>query len=93
MESIKINGMSCQHCVASVTKALEAIPEVSEVSVDLSNGSASFNNTGASRDSIKKAISRLGLIFSVNITCNLCKATANLFVTILMSIGRINRRS
>jgi copper chaperone len=60
MESIKINGMSCQHCVASVKKALEALPGISAVTVDLSSGSASFANNGVARDDIKKAISKIG---------------------------------
>jgi len=60
MESIKISGMSCQHCVASVKKALEALPGISAVTVDLSNGSASFANNGVAREDIKKAISKIG---------------------------------
>ncbi len=32
---IKIDGMHCDHCVKSVTKALESIDGVSKVKVDL----------------------------------------------------------
>ena len=35
MATVKIGGMSCQHCVASVTKAIEDIKGVSGVSVNL----------------------------------------------------------
>ena len=42
MATIKINGMSCQHCVGATQKALEAIPGVSDVNVDLEKGEASF---------------------------------------------------
>ncbi len=42
MQVIKIKGMSCQHCVASTQKALEALPGVSGVSVDLEAGEAKY---------------------------------------------------
>ncbi len=42
MRTVKIEGMSCQHCVKAVTKALEAIPGVTDVLVDLARGEASF---------------------------------------------------
>jgi copper chaperone len=35
---IKVNGMTCEHCVAAVTKALKSLPGVSEVRVDLVSG-------------------------------------------------------
>jgi copper chaperone CopZ len=41
---ITVKGMSCAHCAAAVTKALEALPGVSQVQVDLSNGKVSFAN-------------------------------------------------
>ncbi|MGB5233404.1 MAG: cation transporter, partial [Desulfoprunum sp.] len=34
MATIKIKGMSCQHCVAAVTKALSELPGISNVKVD-----------------------------------------------------------
>ena len=42
MATVKIKGMSCQHCVASVTEALKAIPGISEVQVDLQKGEARY---------------------------------------------------
>ena len=35
-----IEGMSCRHCVSHVTEALEDIPGVESVTVDLENMSA-----------------------------------------------------
>ncbi len=32
---LKINGMTCGHCVASVNQALQAVPGVSKVNVAL----------------------------------------------------------
>jgi copper chaperone CopZ len=37
-ESFTVTGMSCGHCVASVTEELEAVPGVREVAVDLASG-------------------------------------------------------
>ena len=38
---ITIDGMTCQGCVASVTRVLKALPGVQSVEVSLSPGSAS----------------------------------------------------
>ena len=41
MHTIKIQGMTCRHCVAAVTRALQASAGVSKViEVDLENGEA-----------------------------------------------------
>lgn len=42
MATIKIKGMSCQHCVMAVTKALGGIDGVKDVRVDLEKGEATF---------------------------------------------------
>jgi len=43
MATIKIAGMSCQHCVMAVTKVLSGIDGVSNVKVNLEKGEASFD--------------------------------------------------
>lgn len=45
MATIKIDGMSCMHCVRAVTKALEGIEGLGDVRVDLAKGEASFTET------------------------------------------------
>ncbi len=45
MTTIKIKGMSCQHCVMAATKALKEIDGLQEVTVNLEKGEASFNET------------------------------------------------
>lgn len=47
MKSIKIRGMSCQHCVMAVTKALTDIEGVDHVQVDLKTATASYDETKA----------------------------------------------
>ena len=59
MATVKINGMSCQHCVASVTKALETINGVTDVSVDLDKGEASYEGD-VDEQVIKDAITKTG---------------------------------
>ncbi len=61
MTTIKINGLRCQHCVSSVTKALEGIQGVSDVSVDLEKSAATYTaDPGVHPDTIKEAISKIG---------------------------------
>jgi copper chaperone len=43
MATVKIKGMSCNHCVMAVTKALGGIEGVQNVKVDLARGEASFD--------------------------------------------------
>jgi copper chaperone len=40
MLNLKITGMTCGHCVHSVTGALKAVPGVKTAEVDLKTGSA-----------------------------------------------------
>lgn len=35
-----VSGMTCGHCQTAVTKALQAVPGVEQVDVDLTGGSA-----------------------------------------------------
>ena len=59
MKTVKIKGMSCQHCVASTTKALEALPGISDVQVDLDKGEARFQGD-VDNQAIKDAITKIG---------------------------------
>lgn len=49
-KTIKVEGMSCNHCVASVTKALESLDGVSNVRVDLGKKEAKVNVTSEVED-------------------------------------------
>jgi copper chaperone len=61
MPTIKVKGMSCQHCVASVTKALSELEGVNDVNVNLEAGEATFSEENpVSDDIIKDAIARIG---------------------------------
>jgi formate dehydrogenase gamma subunit len=43
--TLKVKGMSCQHCVMSVTKALGQLEGIKNVQVDLVKGEVRFDNT------------------------------------------------
>ncbi|MDP2973342.1 MAG: copper ion binding protein [Deltaproteobacteria bacterium] len=58
---LKVKGMSCQHCVMSVTKALSQLEGIQNVQVDLTKGEVRFENTKAvATDQIVKAITDAG---------------------------------
>ena len=57
-----IEGMSCEGCVASVTRVLKALPGVENVEVSLSLGAASVNYDPArtGMPALRKAIEDAG---------------------------------
>jgi len=58
---LKVKGMSCQHCVMSVTKALTQLEGIRNVQVDLAKGEVRFDNTKSiTSDQIQKAIEDAG---------------------------------
>ena len=61
-KTIKIEGMSCGHCSAAVTKALESVPGVSDVNVDLESKSATLKvlDGAASDGALRKAVEDAG---------------------------------
>ena len=55
----KVEGMSCQHCVAAVTRAIQEQDAAAQVQVDLSAGKVTVQS-GASVDTLKAAIDEAG---------------------------------
>jgi len=64
--TLKVGGMSCEHCAKAVTNAVAGIAGTEDVAVDLEAGhvSFSFDPDRASLEAIKEAI--IGEEFSVN---------------------------
>ena len=61
MPTVKVKGMSCQHCVSSVTTALSAIEGISDVLVSLEKGEATFTEKSpVDAQTIKDAITKIG---------------------------------
>jgi len=58
---LKVKGMSCNHCVMSVTKALSQLEGIKNVKVDLQKGEVSYDNTkGVAHERIEKAVEGAG---------------------------------
>ena len=60
MRTIRVKGMSCQHCVKTVKKILAEIDGITNVAVDLESGEVNFEETRPvdnelMREKIKKA--------------------------------------
>ena len=61
MTTIKIKGMSCNHCVMAVTKALNEIEGIKNVKVDLAKGEAVFDEIKPiDMDLLRKDIKKAG---------------------------------
>lgn len=61
MATINIKGMTCGHCMASVTKALSDIDGIKDVHVSLSENKADFTLTKeVPPETIKAAIEKIG---------------------------------
>jgi len=60
LTTIKIKGMSCNHCVMAVQKALGGIDGMKDIKIDLEKGEATFDEAGPVdmnrvREAVKKA--------------------------------------
>ncbi|MEW6187114.1 MAG: cation transporter [Thermodesulfobacteriota bacterium] len=60
MTTVNVKGMSCQHCVMAVTKALKEIDGLQDIAVDLEKGQAAYReikpvDKQVIKDKIKKA--------------------------------------
>lgn len=61
MPEIVVKGMSCGHCAAAVAKALEALPGVRGVQVDLASGRVTFESAGPiSKNDLIQAVKAAG---------------------------------
>lgn len=58
----KVDGMSCKHCVAAVTKALTGVPGVAEANVSLADATAeaTFDSAKTNAAQLKAAIEDQG---------------------------------
>jgi len=60
--TLKIQGMTCNHCVMRVAKALKAIPGVMDAKVDLQKGEAvvTYDDAKVSPEKLSFAIVEAG---------------------------------
>ncbi len=61
MTTIKIQGMSCGHCVKAVTNALSGVDGVTNVKVSLEKNGAVFESSkDVDMEEVKKAVEEQG---------------------------------
>ena len=60
--TLKIQGMTCNHCVMRVAKALKAVPGVQDAQVDLQKAEAAvtYDDTKVSLDKLSFAVVEAG---------------------------------
>ena len=60
--TMKIQGMTCNHCVMRVAKALKAVPGVQDAKVELQKAEAvvSFDDTKVSPEKLAVAVGEAG---------------------------------
>lgn len=59
--SYSVTGMTCGHCVASVTEEVSAIPGIRDVVVDLATGTLTFDaDQPVTRDMVGAAVREAG---------------------------------
>jgi copper chaperone len=58
--TIKIEGMSCQHCVMRVKKAIEGLAGVSSLFVEIGEAKVSFDETKIQKKDIEAAVAKAG---------------------------------
>jgi copper chaperone CopZ len=64
--TIKVDGMTCEHCVKAVTAELTALPAVTDVAVDLHAGKTSTvtitSDAPLADDDVRAAIDEAGYV-------------------------------
>jgi len=59
-ENYTVVGMTCDHCVRSVTAEVSALPGVTDVAVDLSSGRVSVTSDGVDVEQLRGAVEEAG---------------------------------
>ena len=58
--TIKVEGMSCMHCVIRVKKAVESLKGVQSSDVQIGTVKVIFDETAVKKDDIEEAITNAG---------------------------------
>jgi copper chaperone len=57
---IKVEGMSCQHCVMSVKKAVEGLDGITSSNIEIGKVAVEYDESKLSQDAIEAAITGAG---------------------------------
>lgn len=55
-----VTGMTCSHCVASVSEEVSEVDGVEDVSVDLESGAVTVTGTGVDDEAVRAAVAEAG---------------------------------
>jgi copper chaperone len=58
--TIHIEGMSCQHCVMRVKRAIEGLAGISDLSVEIGTATIAFDESKIQQADIENAVVRAG---------------------------------
>ncbi len=58
--TLKIDGMSCQHCVMRVRKAIDAVAGVTKSDVAVGSATIQFDESKAKKEDVIAAIEKAG---------------------------------
>ena len=58
--TIRIDGMSCQHCVMRVKRSLEELAGVSDLSVEIGSARVTFDESKIQQADIENAVIKAG---------------------------------
>ncbi len=58
--SLRIEGMTCQHCVMRVKKAIDGVEGVSSSEVDIGSAKVVFDESRTGTEAIEKAVQDAG---------------------------------
>lgn len=58
--SYSVSGMTCEHCVRSVTEEVSEVPGVEAVAVDLASGRLVIQGAGVDADAVRAAVDEAG---------------------------------
>ena len=59
-QTYRVEGITCDHCVASVREEVSEVPGVDTVDVDLSSGRLTVSGNGFSDAAVEAAVSEAG---------------------------------
>jgi copper chaperone len=58
--TIKIEGMSCQHCVMAVKKAIAGLKGIDQADVTVGNATVKYDESNVKKEEIEAAIEKTG---------------------------------
>ncbi len=58
--TLKIEGMSCQHCVMRVKKAFETLPGISGLNVQIGSADVTYDESVVKKEELEGAVEAAG---------------------------------